>query len=267
MFIPQEKMAASTQRLRMVIASGSAPLKARKLASILGDIAWSANIVQILKLRIYAVWSSLGQRVAQTGWNCKLRLSQSDMAALKQALIIIEACVRQPTRFTRPLKFELSYDLPTAWSDASGTGAGVVIADVGFWQGRWLDPASLLSDVGAVLMPLMEAYGLAAAVDLCIALGAVRDGGALVVGIDSQCVLGAVLKGRSTSPRIHSVLNNMFSQIAKHSIDLFVAYVHTDSNHADAPSRTFPLHSIQISGAKPLYAIPCWPSLPQIFQR
>jgi len=205
--------------------------------------------------------------VVSAGWNCQFRLSATDISALKHAMIIMEACCREPDRFSRPLKFTLSYDMPTAWSDASGDGAGVVIANVGFWQGRWYDPASLMSDAGAFLMPLMEAYGLAAAVDLCIALGVVSDGGALCVGIDSTCVLGAVLKGRSTSPRIHSVLAEMFSQIAKHRIDLYVAYVSTDCNHDDAPSRIFPLHSIQISGARPLYAIRSWPSLVRIFRR
>lgn len=265
MFIPSERMARSAARLAAVISSGSAPMRARHLASLLGDIAWSACIVKLLKIRIYAVWTSLAHRVASAGWNCEFRLSAIDLSALRHVLIVVEICARNPERFSRPLKFCLGYDTPTAWSDASKTGVGVVISHVGFWQGQWRHPASLVGKKGALLMPLMEAYGLAAAVDLCIEVGAVADGG-LVVGIDSKSVLGAVLKGRSSSPAIHDVLSSVFSTVAERNIDLFVAYVNTDCNHADAPSRIFPLSHIQISGQKRLHVIRCSRLLPAIFR-
>ena len=57
--------------------------------------------------------------------------------------------------------------------------------------------------------------------------------------VDSQAVLGAATKGRSSSRQLAAVLERLSALVLASGVVMFLAYVNTKTNPADRPSRWF----------------------------
>ena len=57
---------------------------------------------------------------------------------------------------------------------------------------------------------------------------------------DSQVVIGCMMKGRSRSIQLNTILRRIAAYVmATHSL-VYVRWIESDRNHADGPSRGFP---------------------------
>jgi hypothetical protein len=236
----------------MAILDAPRSITLQHLESVLGSVQWLSRVCNSARPLTQGLITALSQRTLASSTQHRrafLRVSHALRDTARRLLYLVHRLLQGDH-----LRFSLCYLVARApyhvWSDASLTAGAIVLRELGFARFAW--PAHFLA------LPIASLEALALAIALCTLTShpTYDPSRPVIIGLDSETVVLAAIKGRSATPIIHQTLDYIIYQL---NID--ATYIHIDShaNPADPPSR-YPITQIHFSRGASLHGlIPCWP--------
>lgn len=249
-------------RLSLIHTDLTTILKAKKsitlhhLESVLGSVEWLARVCRSARPLTQGIILALSQRAHSDSRSHRfifLRVSRALKLATQRIAFLVERLLAgELHRFSLCDIFSRApYHL---WSDASIAAGAIVLREFGFARFTW--PPALLSLLQRDIASL-EALALAIAVCTLYTQPSFDPSRHLIIGLDSESVILAAIRGRSATHHISLTLDYII-----YNLNIDATYIHIDShaNPADPPSR-FPITQILFGTGVSLRAItPIWPA-------
>ena len=202
---------------------------------------WFGHVCRAARTLAQGINELISSRLNQTGdWRSFVRVSNALRDALTRIISVAEAVANGARNHMLSLSIASARPY-TLWSDASEQGGGFILLQFGF--AGWFWPAHL-QGIG---IPTLEALALLVAIQTLEAQPSFDPSRPIEIGIDSESVLFAALRGRSTSHIIHSLLTYIYVTL---NIEPTFFHINSAANPADPPSRPhiYNIYQIHLAG-------------------
>lgn len=218
------------------------------LASLMGQLLWCERVhgTPMLELQEFIEIYQYATPPADSGWGRITQVPAPSQRALSELYDRRSGKnAEQYSPYPRVIEIN-DADVYLGASDAEGgelKGVGFVYKKLTHSQGEWtVVDRSQVESHGADRIAIGELQALLSLVETILAHDGRENAPKLImVAVDNMSVIGMVRRAYSESPQARPWLKKLFELLKKNASKLFVSYIASAKNPADAPSRGRPI--------------------------